>query len=174
MKGLIHIYCGDGKGKTTAAIGLAVRAVGSDMKVVFTQFMKGNSSSEINVLEKIENINLIFCDKQFGFVWNMTRQEKEEAKIEYTKQFEKTVRYAIDNNADLLIMDEFMSCFELQFIDNKKALEFLKNKPENLEIVLTGRNPSKELCDLADYITDMQKIKHPFDNGLIARKGIEF
>ncbi len=174
MKGLIHIYCGDGKGKTTAAIGLAVRAVGSDMKVVFTQFMKGNSSNEINVLEKIENINLIFCDKQFGFVWNMTRQEKEEAKIEYTKQFEKTVRYAIDNNADLLIMDEFMSCFELQFIDNKKALEFLKNKPENLEIVLTGRNPSKELCDLADYITDMQKIKHPFDNGLIARKGIEF
>lgn len=173
MKSLIHIYCGDGKGKTTASIGLGVRAAGYGMKVVFTQFMKNNSSNELKILEKIDNIHMLFCDKEFGFVWNMTEQEKEDAKKEYTKQFEKAIDYAVKNNCDMLIMDEFMSCFELQFIDNNKALEFLRNKPEKLEVVLTGRNPSDELCELADYITEMKKIKHPFDNGVNARNGIE-
>ena len=173
MKSLIHIYCGDGKGKTTASIGLGVRAAGYGMKVVFTQFMKNNSSNELKILEKIDNIHMLFCDKEFGFVWNMTEQEKEDAKKEYTKQFEKAIDYAVKNNCDMLIMDEFMSCFELQFIDNNKALEFLRNKPEKLEVVLTGRNPSDELCEIADYITEMKKIKHPFDNGVNARNGIE-
>lgn len=173
MKSLIHIYCGDGKGKTTASIGLGVRAAGYGMKVVFTQFMKNNSSNELKILEKIDNIHMLFCDKEFGFVWNMTEQEKEDAKKEYTKQFEKAIDYAVKNNCDMLIMDEFMSCFELQFVDNNKALEFLRNKPEKLEVVLTGRNPSDELCELADYITEMKKIKHPFDNGVNARNGIE-
>ena len=143
------------------------------MKVVFTQFMKNNSSNELKILEKIDNIHMLFCDKEFGFVWNMTEQEKEDAKKEYTKQFEKAIDYAVKNNCDMLIMDEFMSCFELQFVDNNKALEFLRNKPEKLEVVLTGRNPSDELCELADYITEMKKIKHPFDNGVNARNGIE-
>ncbi len=173
MKGLIHIYCGDGKGKTTASIGLAVRAAGYGMKIVFTQFMKNNSSNELKILKQIDNINMIFCDREFGFVWNMTEQEKEDAKKEYTKQFEKVIDYAVKNDCDMLVMDEFMSCFELQFIDNRKALEFLKNKPEKLEIILTGRNPSDELCEIADYITEMKKIKHPFDNGVNARNGIE-
>ncbi|MEG2082610.1 MAG: cob(I)yrinic acid a,c-diamide adenosyltransferase [Oscillospiraceae bacterium] len=173
MKGLIHIYCGDGKGKTTAAMGLAVRAAGSGMKVVLTQFMKGDNSSEISIIEKIENISLIFCKKNFGFVWNMTEDEKKEAAQGYSEQFEQAVKLAVETDADMLVMDEFMSCYGYGFIDNKRALEFLKNKPEKLEIVLTGRNPAAELCEVADYITEMKKIKHPFDNGVGARKGIE-
>ena len=173
MKGLIHIYCGDGKGKTTAAMGLAVRAAGSGLNVVLTQFMKGDNSGELNILKTVNNIQLVFCEKNFGFVWNMTEEEKQDAKREYTKQFDKAVRLAVESNADMLVMDEFMSCFELGFIDNEKALEFLKNKPEQLEVVLTGRNPSEELCALADYITEMKKIKHPFDKGINARRGIE-
>ena len=173
MKGLIHIYCGDGKGKTTASMGLTVRALGSGMKVVLTQFMKGDYSSELKILRGIPNLQLVFCEKNFGFVWNMTEEEKAEAKAAYTRQFETAVQLAIESDADMLVMDEFMSCYELQFIDNEKALEFLKNKPEKLEVVLTGRNPGPELCEIADYISEVKKIKHPYDKGINSRKGIE-
>ena len=173
MKGLIHIYCGDGKGKTTAAMGLTVRALGAGMKVVLTQFMKGDYSSELKVLKTIPELQLVHCEKNFGFVWNMTEEEKAEAKIAYSNQFEKAVKLALETDADMLVMDEFMSCYELQFIDNEKALEFLKNKPEKLEVVLTGRNPGPELCEIADYISEVKKIKHPYDKGINSRKGIE-
>lgn len=173
MKGLIHIYCGDGKGKTTAAMGLTVRALGAGMKVVLTQFMKGDYSSELKVLKTIPELQLVHCEKNFGFVWNMTEEEKSEAKIAYRNQFEKAVKLALETDADMLVMDEFMSCYELGFLDRNKALEFLKNKPEKLEIVLTGRNPAEELCEIADYISEIKKVKHPFDKGINSRKGIE-
>ena len=173
MKGLIHIYCGDGKGKTTAAMGLTVRALGSGMKVVLTQFMKGDYSSELKILRGLPNLQLVFCEQNFGFVWNMTEEEKLAAKSAYTRQFETAIQLATECKADMLVMDEFMSCYEMQFIDNEKALDFLKNKPENLEVVLTGRNPGPELCELADYISEIKKIKHPFDKGVTSRKGIE-
>ena len=173
MKGLIHIYCGDGKGKTTAAMGLTVRALGSGMKVVLTQFMKGDYSSELKILCGLPNLQLVFCEQNFGFVWNMTEEEKADAKAAYTRQFETAIQLATECKADMLVMDEFMSCYEMQFIDNEKALDFLKNKPENLEVVLTGRNPSAELCEIADYISEIKKIKHPYDKGINSRKGIE-
>ena len=173
MKGLIHIYCGDGKGKTTAAMGLTVRAAGAGMKIVLTQFMKGDYSSELKILKTLPSVQMIYCEKNFGFVWNMTEEEKMEAKAAYSAQFEKAVQLAVESDADMLVMDEFMSCYELEFLDKTKALEFLKNKPEKLEIVLTGRNPSQELCDVADYISEIKKIKHPFDKGINSRKGIE-
>ena len=173
MKGLIHIYCGDGKGKTTAAMGLTVRALGSGMKVVLTQFMKGDYSSELKILRQIPDIQLVFCEQNFGFSWNMTEEEKAQAKEAYTRQFEKAVNLAIETDADMLVMDEFVSCYGLQFIDNTKALEFLRNKPQKLEIVLTGHNPSPELCEIADYISEVKKVKHPFDKGITSRKGIE-
>ena len=173
MKGLIHIYCGDGKGKTTAAMGLTVRALGSGMKVVLTQFMKGDYSSELKILRGLPNLQLVFCEQNFGFVWNMTEEEKLAAKAAYTRQFETAIQLATECKADMLVMDEFMSCYEMQFIDNEKALDFLRNKPENLEVVLTGRNPGAELCELADYISEIKKIKHPYDKGVNSRKGIE-
>jgi cob(I)alamin adenosyltransferase len=103
----------------------------------------------------------------------MTEEEKSEAKIAYRNQFEKAVKLALETDADMLVMDEFMSCYELGFLDREKALEFLKNKPEKLEIVLTGRNPAEELCEIADYISEIKKVKHPFDKGINSRKGIE-
>ena len=173
MKGLIHIYCGDGKGKTTAAMGLTVRAAGAGMKIVLTQFMKGDYSSELKIFKTLPPIQMVYCKKNFGFVWNMTEEEKLEAKAAYSAQFEKAVQLAVESDADMLVLDEFMSCYELGFLDKTKALEFLKNKPEKLEIVLTGRNPSQELCEVADYISEIKKIKHPFDKGVNSRKGIE-
>ncbi len=174
MSGLIHIYTGDGKGKTTASIGLVIRAIANDKKVVFTQFLKSDTSSELKVLKTLENIEFVFCKENFGFVWDMDEKEKQRAKNQYTNQFLTASEIAKNTNADMLVLDEFLAGYELGFIDNKLALNFLKNKPENLEIVITGRNPKKEILNLADYISEIKKIKHPFDKGINARKGIEF
>lgn len=172
-KGLIHIYCGDGKGKTTAAMGLSVRAAGCGMKVILTQFMKNGTSNEVKVLKNLPNVTFVCVEKHLGFFWNMTQEEKEEAKALYQQLFRHVTKLAIEEEADLLVMDEFMSAYHYGWIDQKEALQFLKNKPEKLEVVLTGRDPGEELVGLADYVTEMRKIKHPYEQGVPARKGIE-
>ena len=173
MKGLIHVYCGDGKGKTTAAMGLAVRAAGTGMKVVLTQFMKGDTSGEIKILRSLPGVTVMHCHRNFGFVWNMNDVQKQEAAAAYTELFDKVTAMAVEQKAEVLIMDEFMSAYNVGFLDKQKALDFLANKPEGLEVALTGRDPAPEIQELADYITEMRKIKHPFDKGINARKGIE-
>lgn len=172
-KSCIHIYCGDGKGKTTAAMGLAVRAAGNGQRVVLTQFLKDGSSSELNILRELPKIQVISCMKHFGFFWNMTEEQKEEARKAYADLFEEAVRKAVESHAFLLVMDEFIAAFNHGMIDRERALQFLREKPEDLEVVLTGRDPSPELVELADYVSEIQKRKHPFDQGIPARKGIE-
>ena len=172
MPGLIHIYCGDGKGKTTAAVGLSVRAAGAGKKVVFTQFFKDGSSSEIKVLQGVENIQILHCNTVRGFWKRMTDAQKARASADYTQLFSDVARLAMD--ADLLIMDEIVSACNHGTIAEVAVTDFLRSKPERLEVVLTGRNPSECLLRLADYVTQMQKIKHPYDRGIAARKGIEF
>ena len=172
MFGLIHIYCGNGKGKTTAATGLAVRAAGFGKRVVFCQFFKNGSSSELKSLEKLENITILGCKKSYGLYCNMDEEEKQNAEKDYGELLEKALFEA--EKADLLVLDEAVSSCNHKMISEERLLEFLGNKPENLEVVLTGRNPSERLLSLADYVTEMKKIKHPYDKGTPARKGIEF
>lgn len=172
MPGLIHIYCGDGKGKTTAATGLAVRAAGAGKKVVFTQFFKDGSSSEIQVLQNVDNIHVIHCETVRGFWKYMTDDQKAKASEDYTKLFLDVIALAAD--ADLLILDEILSACNHGAVAENVVTDFLNNKPEKLEVVLTGRNPSVHLLERADYVTEMQKMKHPYDCGIAARKGIEF
>ena len=169
----IHIYCGDGKGKSTAAMGLALRAAGSGEKVLVTQFLKAGTSSELKILREIPGVQVLTCDKKFGFFWNMTEEQKIQAKNAYEELFEKAVQTARQENIFLLVMDEFIAAYNHGMIDQKKALAFLKEKPENLEVVLTGRDPAPELLEIADYVSEIQKKKHPFDQGLPARRGIE-
>lgn len=182
MKGLIHIYYGDGKGKTTASIGLLVRAVGNHIPVVFAQFMKNDTSSEISMIRNMPDTVVIHAKKHFGFYNRMTEEEKEEAKREYTSTFIEAANRAKEEALQrqdkkdgliLLILDEILSAYNYEFIKKDMLLDLLKNKPDNLEIVLTGRNPKEELIELADYVSEIQKVKHPFDNGIGARKGIE-
>lgn len=172
MAGLIHIYCGDGKGKTTAAVGLAVRAAGAGKKVIFTQFFKDGSSSEITSLHCLENIQLRHCTTVRGFFRRMTDAEKAKASADYTQLFFNVVAAA--KEADLLILDEIVSACNHGTVAETAVTAFLLSKPEKLEVVLTGRNPSQALLALADYVTEMRKIRHPFDHGITARKGIEF
>lgn len=173
MKGLIHIYEGDGKGKTTAAIGLAVRCAGSGGKVLLTQFLKSNQSSEMNILKQIAFIEVVLSEADFGFSWNMSDETKDRARVANDKLLLKVMDQAKSGEYRLLILDEIVDAYNLKLIHQEMLIEFLKDKPEELEVVMTGRNPAIELVELADYISDMRKIKHPYDQGTKARKGIE-
>ncbi len=172
-KGLIHIYEGDGKGKTTAAVGLSIRYAGNGGQVVYTQFLKRNDSGELKILEQIENICLIRCSKNFGFTFRMTEEQKKEAAEYYNAHLKKVLEKAGELSQGLLVLDEVLDAYNSNMIDHQMLLQFLKEKPEGLEVVLTGRNPSEELLVLADYVTFMEKRKHPYDKGITARRGVE-
>ncbi|MFV0343763.1 MAG: cob(I)yrinic acid a,c-diamide adenosyltransferase [Anaerocolumna sp.] len=174
MKGLIHIYCGDGKGKTSSALGLAVRAAGANKRVLIIRFLKNNDSGELNSLSYIPNITMISCEKSFGFFWNMTPEQKIEAKETYSNYLQETIQRVKKEQFDVLVMDEVIATYNHEFVDQKEFVDFLSTKPEQLEVILTGRNPAKELLELADYVSNIQKVKHPYDIGIPARDGIEY
>lgn len=172
MPGLIHIYCGDGKGKTTAAMGLAVRCAGSGRKVLLLQFLKDGKSSEFASLAHVPGIETIPQTRTFGFTWTLTPEEKEEARAYYTGLLEEAFRRA--EGFDLLILDEALGACAAGMIGEGRLLELLEGKPAELETVLTGRDPSQALLDAADYVTEMKKVKHPYERGVAARRGVEF
>lgn len=172
MAGLIHIYCGDGKGKTTAAIGLAVRCAGSGGRALILQFFKDGRSSEFAALKRVDGIDVIEQSRTFGFSWTLTDSQKEEAAAYYSALLEDA--FARAGAYSLLVLDEAMSACANRMIGEERLLELLAGRPAGLEVVLTGRDPSLRLLDAADYVTEMCKKKHPFDQGVPARKGIEF
>ncbi|ADL51954.1 cob(I)yrinic acid a,c-diamide adenosyltransferase [Clostridium cellulovorans] len=169
----VHIYCGDGKGKTTAAMGLCIRAAGSGKKVVIYQFLKNNTTSEIDSLNRIPNITRIEGKDKMKFTFTMTEEEKEELKNYYNEKFKEIVDFVQKTNAELLFLDEIIYAILNNVFEEENLIEFLNKKPKTLEVVLTGRNPSEELIELADYVSEIKKIKHPFEKGIPSRKGIE-
>ena len=272
MNGLVHIYCGDGKGKTTAALGLALRAAGNGVPVVIARFLKNDGSGEVGILENVPGVYLFHCERQFGFTWTMSEEQKAEAGEYFTRLFErawemgcKTVRESVEGagKADgcmagenwgsdsvsdgssrrdsgvcgtgasvsgspvsgpptsgfpvsgsptsgslvsgspvsgslvsgspvsvpsasvpltsppceiraLLVLDEIMAAVNSGFVANESLLAALDHRPDGLEVVLTGRGPSEELLSRADYVTEMRAVKHPYEKGVGARKGVEY
>lgn len=172
--GLIHIYCGDGKGKTTAAVGLAVRCAGAGGNVLFFQFLKDNTSGERFAMSDIKGIELISGIEQIKFFKAMNDTEKQEAVAFYNTKFEEIEQLIHHKNYDLVVLDEVIAAVNNQVISEKRLLDFIINKPQHTELVLTGRKPSEKLCEFADYISEIKKIKHPFDKGIRARKMIEY
>ena len=171
--GLIHIYCGEGKGKTTAAIGLAVRHAGFGGKVVLAQFLKDGTSSECRALSKLENVTMLAANPCGKFSFQMTGEEKQQCSAAIGRTFAAATGFAVREGATLLVLDEVCAAVSCGFLPESEVLAFLDGKPDNLEVVLTGRNPSEALQARADYITEMVKRRHPFDKGIGARKGIE-
>lgn len=201
-KGLIHIYTGNGKGKTTAAVGLGVRAAGRGIKVLMVQFLKGWKTGEAESLKKLEPAFTLYRgaegDAVMKFTWQMSAEELSAAKRSQERIFgfaKERIRNRnkdidniidndihknenskdIDNNDEigLLILDEIIGAVTSGLIELSDLTEFINNKPEHLEIVLTGRNPPPELLALADYVSEICAIKHPIDKGIAARVGIE-
>lgn len=173
-QGLIHLYFGDGKGKTTASIGLAIRAAGTGKHVIFAQFLKGGSTGELVSFEKHANIKVIRAQKDLGFLFQMSEEEKRKAAAINQKVLEEAIEQISIFSADVLILDEITHAFSGQMVEKESIRKFLKNKPKELEVILTGRNPDPFFLEIADYITEMKCVKHPFENGVPAREGIEF
>lgn len=169
---MLHIYCGDGKGKTTCAMGLAVRAAGHGRKVVVAQFLKGDNSGERAVLESLPNVNCLSVPKTIKFIFTMSEQEKAETRAQTSAAFAQATE--VSRSADLLVLDELCGAISTGMVPLEEVLAFLDSRPETLEVVITGRDPDPELQKRADYITEMKKVKHPFDKGISAREGVEW
>lgn len=173
-KGLIHLYHGDGKGKTTAVIGLAIRAAGAGRKVAFVQFMKGNDSSERNILESIERVTVLRSHKDFGFYKQMSEQDKAELREIHDNLLKQVITGASTGKFDVVIMDEVTYAYEWNLLNRQQLEEWMEKKPDGLEIAMTGRNPAPFMLEKADYISNIMCQRHPYEKGIAARKGIEF
>jgi len=173
-KGLVHIYTGDGKGKTTAGVGLALRALGHQFNVCYAYFHKRPEKygyTEIGNLKKLgaEVFSIAkghpFCDADID-----PEEHAELAK----KQFKELTEYVHNHHFDLLIIDEVIVSVRDGYLDEASLLDFIKNKPAGLEVVLTGRGATEHMIELADYVSEIKKIKHPYDQKIKAREGIEY
>lgn len=174
-KGCIHIYTGNGKGKTTAAFGLAMRAYGNGFRVLITQFLKNSFSGEVKAMEIFKPLIGIYrIEMPKKFIREMNADEKEDTRVKVNKQFEDVVDTIKTENYDMLIMDELLATINYGLIPLAKVQDFLMKRPKNLEIVITGRNAPNEIIEIADYVSEINEIKHPYKSGIKARKGIEF
>lgn len=172
---MIEIYCGDGKGKTTAAVGLAVRAAGRGIPVVFIQFLKSDASGEIHVLRNLPRVAVYHAKAFYGFTKDMNEQQKAELRLHYEvllQKAEEEIKAAAGHQL-VLVLDEAIHACNKGLLEEERLVRLLEGCPENVEVVLTGREPSKALTDRADYISRIEKVRHPYDKGIPARKGIE-
>ena len=176
-KGLVHIYTGEGKGKTTAALGLAVRAAGSGLRVLFVQFFKEEAaeSGEKDFLRALEghNIELVRSNCRHP-MFTGARTDEAAVREDVARVFEAAREKALSGKVDMVVLDEAVSAINGGWLDLGGVLEFLDTRPADVEVALTGRSAPVELVKMADYVTEMLKIKHPFDQGVAARKGIEY
>ncbi len=169
-KGLIHVYTGEGKGKSTASIGLSVRALGAGKRVAFVQFMKGVESSELAPLKQL-GITVVRTGTVTKFIPYMNDEEKARCAREQREGFERAV--ALAESVDLLVLDEIISAMTTGMVPEEDVVSFLKTRPSALEVVLTGRDVPQKIRDMADYFSDIKAVKHPYDQGIQARRGIE-
>ena len=171
---MIHLYTGNGKGKTTAALGLLLRAFGHGKRTVLVQFLKGRDTGEIKALEKLGDVTILRSTREFGF-FNM---ETDENKKEIIKQNNMILleAYLISEAGacDLLVLDEICAAYTNGALDTKLVDRLIKEKPFEMELVMTGREAPQIFLENADYITEFKKQKHPFDKGIAAREGIEY
>ena len=173
-KACVHLYCGDGKGKTTAAVGLAVRFAGRGGKVVLAQFLKDGTSGECRALAKLDTVTMLAANPVRKFSFQMNEEEKQRTADAIRRTFAAATGYAVREGVGLLILDEVCAAISCGFLDEQAVLDFLDSRPDTLEVVLTGCDPSEALQARADYITEMAKRRHPFDGGVAAREGIEW
>ncbi|MGB9676045.1 MAG: cob(I)yrinic acid a,c-diamide adenosyltransferase [Candidatus Bathyarchaeales archaeon] len=170
-RGLVQVYTGNGKGKTTAAFGLALRAIGRGLKVYVIQFIKGGFDyGELYIVDKLPNLTL----KAFGrgkFIVDKPSSEDIKSAEEALSLAESVVK---SGEYDIVILDEINVALKLKLISLERVLELIKNKPKHVELVLTGRYAPNEIIEVADLVTEMKEVKHPYNKGCQARRGIEF
>lgn len=168
--GLIHIYTGDGKGKTSAAVGLMMRAHGCGMKCAFVQFLKGSETGELETISKL-GIKIMRNSRDYGFWSGMDESHRSAVMLENTENLLAAAKCDIEGT-ELIVLDEVIPAYNLGAVEKDVLINFLRD--HNCELVLTGRNVPAELMCYADYVSEIKKIRHPFDKGINARRGIEY
>ncbi|MFC1992607.1 cob(I)yrinic acid a,c-diamide adenosyltransferase [Chloroflexota bacterium] len=171
-RGLVQVFTGDGKGKTSAALGVVLRAVGEGLRVYVVFFMKGDYPyGEFRMLPKLPNVHM----DRFGFRTFTDPADVQPEEKEQAKQALAAAREAmLSGNYDMVVLDEINLAVAWNLVELDKVARLVNDKPENVELVLTGRYANKEIIRLADLVTECLKIKHPFDDGVFARRGIEY
>lgn len=172
--GMNHIYFGNGKGKTTAALGLALRAAGAGMRVHILQFLKASETSELKSLSAIPGITIERLINDYGFTFMMDSQQKLETAQRHNEMLRNAAKLISGGETDMLILDEFADAYELGLLDRKLADSVALRHYDSVELVITGRKPSPDYFSEADYISEINSIRHPYNKGIAARKGIEF
>jgi cob(I)alamin adenosyltransferase len=173
-KGLVVVYTGNGKGKTTAALGMVVRAIGYDWRILMVQFIKGDwMYGELEGFKKLApNFELKRMGK--GFVRIMGDKRPIEDHIEATKNALNYVKENLDKDYDIIILDEINVAIKEGLLDLSEVIKLVQSRPSYLTLILTGRNAAKEVIELADLVTEMREIKHPFKKGMLAQPGIDY
>lgn len=165
---MLHLYWGDGKGKTTAAMGLALRALGHGRKVVIVQFLKDGTSGEVEPLRRLGA--LIYACPNAKFTWLMNAQEKAEARRYGTA----VLRQALEQPWDMLVLDEACAAWENNLVEEALLRQAAARADAGYEVVFTGRTPADWMQDAADYSTQMRACQHPYEKGVPAREGVEY
>lgn len=174
--GMIQVYIGDGKGKTTAAVGLTIRALGCNLKVLFAQFLKSGQTGEKIILETFQDKLLFFRPKQRHqqFLWEMTAEELAWTKEDIELGWEILKSEIFSGKWDIVVLDEILDCIQNHLLSEEEILKTVKERPEKVEIVITGHQAPQSFYEIADYISQIDAVKHPFNKGVPARRGIEF
>ena len=173
-EGYIQVYTGDGKGKTTAALGLGLRAVGRGYNVIMFQFLKGSESGELkSVLYVSGKYKIIRLAETKKFFFNLTREEKETLKKKLENELKQVYEVMANQACDVLILDEIMAALHGGLLTVEEICKLMDSKPSGMELILTGRSAPPEVLERADLVTEMRCVKHYMDKGVMARAGIE-
>ncbi len=172
-EGLVHIYTGDGKGKTTAAIGLLVRASGAGMRTLFCQFLKGRDTAELAPLREL-GVEILRTEEVKKFVAFMDEAEKKACVKSHEVCYNKVKSKILSGEYSLVVLDEAMAALRLGLLPEADLVELIRTRPKDVELVLTGRDAPDSLLALADYVSDIRAVKHPYAQGVQARRGIEY
>ena len=175
-RGLVHIYTGDGKGKTTAAFGLAMRCRGCGGRVCIVQFLKTAPTGEVAFVEALGDPAWQVCrfESGHGFFYQMDDTKKQKLKREIGSALAFIERLVREGGCDMLVLDEALGALATGLVDEAHLLEILDSRADGVEIVLTGRNAPRALIEAADYVTELLPVKHPYEHGTPARRGIEY
>ena len=173
-RGLVHIYTGEGKGKTTASVGLSVRALGHGFKVAYASFFKRPNSYGYNEISMLQKQGATVFSISEGMPMANPQISPREYQLSTQNGLAEIQTFVSENKTELLILDEILIAIIYGYISEEELLDFIKNKPIRMELVLTGRGATEPLKEMADYVTNFTKEKHPYDKGITARVGVEY
>jgi cob(I)alamin adenosyltransferase len=174
-RGYVQVYTGNGKGKTTAALGQAIRAVGNGLNVYMLQFLKTDATGELEIARLIgEPFQIFRFESKKDFFWKLSEDEKLVLKAEIDKAYSFAMEVIKNNRCDVFILDEIMAVIKNGLLTQQQVIELINHKPMHMELILTGRNLPEAIRDKADLVTEMKEIKHYMQQGVYARQGIEY